>query len=426
MKLLAEKESTYDGITLHTIATQKYKTNTVILKVKAPLNKDDVTIRALLPYVLQSGSKNYPSTMKLRSYLDGLYGATLNVDVSKKGEEQILTFSIEIANEKFLSDQTPLLKKAIDLLADIIFNPNLTNGMFNTDTVEKEKRSLKQKIQSVNDDKMRYANLRLVQEMCKDEAYSLHTYGVYEDVDSITSNMLSDYYRTILKSNKMDLYVIGDIDEGEVESLVSASFTRKDSSIKEEAAANSNIVPEKVNEVFEEQDVNQGKLHIGYRTFTTFKDDDYYALQLFNGIFGGFSHSKLFLNVREKESLAYYAASRYESHKGLLMVMSGIEFENYNKAVTIINEQMDAMKNGDFSEQEIEQTKAVIKNQLLETADTARGLAEILYHFVVAGVKRPLDEWLQAIDKVTKEEITAVAQKIKLDTIYFLKGLGDK
>ncbi len=177
-----------------------------------------------------------------------------------------------------------------------------------------------------------------------------------------------------------------------------------------------------MNEVKEQQDVKQGKLNIGYRTNIVYGDPDYFALQVFNGIFGGFSHSKLFINVREKASLAYYAASRLESHKGLMMVMSGIDLKNYDQAVGIIHEQMDAMKKGDFTDQELQQTKAVIQNQILETIDTSRGLIEILYHNVVAHTDIPLDSWLKEMQKATKEEIVAVANKIELDTIYFLTG----
>jgi predicted Zn-dependent peptidase len=162
---------------------------------------------------------------------------------------------------------------------------------------------------------------------------------------------------------------------------------------------------------------------MGYRTHIKYGDPDYYALQVFNGIFGGFSHSKLFHNVREKASLAYYVASRLESHKGLMMVMSGIEFKNFELAVNIIKEQMDAMRSGDFTDEEIEQTKAVIENQMLETLDTARGMVEILYHNVVSKINVPLDQWMKGMQESTKEDIIAVANKVNLDTIYFLTGM---
>jgi predicted Zn-dependent peptidase len=421
MDATAEKILEMQGYKLHVIQTDKYKTNTFVWKMKAPLTKEDVTKRALLPQVLQSSSAKYASTTALRSYLDELYGATLFVDLSKKGEYHVISFSIEIANEKFLSDPSPLLKKGFELLAEILTKPNVTGNAFDNETVEKEKRALKQRIQSVFDDKMRYSNVRLLQEMCKEEPYALEVNGDAADVDGITAENLYEYFKRAFLEDEMDLYVIGDVNEEDVKKL-SSELLQFESRTPKRVEQQSINKRSDVNEVKEEQDVKQGKLNMGYRTNIVYGDSDYFALQVFNGIFGGFSHSKLFINVREKASLAYYAASRLESHKGLMMVMSGIDLKNYDQAIGIINEQMGAMKKGDFTEQELEQTKAVIRNQILETIDTSRGLTEILYHNVVAHTDIKLDTWLTEMDKTTKEEIVAVANKIDLDTIYFLTG----
>jgi predicted Zn-dependent peptidase len=417
-----EKTLEMQGYKLHVIQTDKYKTNTFVWKMKAPLTKEDVTKRALLPQVLQSSSAKYASTTALRSYLDELYGATLFVDLSKKGEYHVISFSIEIANEKFLSDPSPLLKKGFELLAEILTKPNVTGNAFDNETVEKEKRSLKQRIQSVFDDKMRYSNVRLLQEMCKEEPYALEVNGDAADVDGITAENLYEYFKRVFLEDEMDLYVIGDVKEEDVKKL-SSELLQFESRTPKRVEQQSINKRSDVNEVKEAQDVKQGKLNMGYRTNIVYGDSDYFALQVFNGIFGGFSHSKLFINVREKASLAYYAASRLESHKGLMMVMSGIDLKNYDQAIGIINEQMEAMKKGDFTDQELEQTKAVIRNQILETIDTSRGLTEILYHNVVAHTDIKLDTWLTEMDKTTKEEIVAVANKIDLDTIYFLTGM---
>lgn len=420
MPLLHEETVKKQGYTLHLINTDKYKTNTIIWKMKAPLEKETVTYRALLPHVLQSSTKKHPSTVKLRTYLDQLYGATLQVDLSKKGDYHIITLTIEIANEVFLKDTTPLLQKAVQLLKEILLEPNADNGAFDSETVEKEKRTLKQRIKSVYDDKMRYATFRVTEEMCKDEPYSLFVHGELGQVDDITQKSLYSYYERALNEDELDLYIIGDIDKAEVGSycdvLCFAERTPKRSS---ESVEKNNI---EVKEIIERQDLKQGKLNIGYRTNIRYGDSDYFPLQMVNGIFGGFPHSKLFINVREKANLAYYAASRIESHKGLLMVMSGIDDKNYEKAVNIIKEQMESMKNGDFSDQEIEQTKAVIQNQFLETIDTARGLTEVLYHNVVGHTVINLDEWQDRIAKTSKQEIADAARKIEMDTIYFLTG----
>lgn len=414
-----------NGLNLHVIETDKYKTNTIVLHIRAPLNKDTVTKRALIPYVLQSGTKTLPTRLEIRSYLDELYGATLTVDVSKKGENQILSFRMDIANENYLKDKTPLLEEAVKLLSEILLKPALDTSVFQPATVANEKRNLKQRIQSIFDDKIRYANMRITEEMCKNEPYGVSVWGYEEEIDAITAQELHKQYEMMLQNDEMDLYIVGDVRSEQINQMVEQYFAfpidRNQQAVHGEGKKAEEVVP-KENVIFEEQDVKQGKLHIGFRTNTTFSDDDYFAMQLFNGLFGGFSHSKLFINVREKASLAYYASSRYESHKGILMVMSGIEFKNYDQAVTIIKEQLKSMQDGDFSDSEIAQTKAVIKNQILETVDVAKGYVELLYHNAVANKSRMIEDWTRGIDQVTKEDIVKAGQKVYLDTIYFLKG----
>src|SRR5690606_19006412 len=287
--------------------------------------------------------------------------------------------------------------------------------------MQKEKRSLKRRIQSVYDDKMRYASVRLVEEMCKDEPYSIQATGNEDQVDDITGASLYEYYERAFAEDKIDLYIIGDINPNEVENFCSI-FQYEERTIQPHVRVQDKEVSN-VKEVKETQDLNQGKLNIGCRTNITYGDSDYFALQMFNGIFGGFPHSKLFINVREKESLAYYAASRVESHKGLLMIMSGIDSNNYEKAVTIIKEQLKLMKDGSFTEEEISQTKAVIQHQFLETIDSARGVIEVFYQNIVAGTDVKMNDWIEKTNSTSRDEIIAVANKVELDTIYFLSGM---
>ncbi|HHT7165063.1 TPA: EF-P 5-aminopentanol modification-associated protein YfmF [Bacillus cereus] len=420
MKLMEQQLHELGGLRVHIIPTDKYKTNTFVFRFKAPLNEETVTERALLPYVLQSATEKLPSVIRLRQYLEELYGSSLAVDVSKKGEDHIISIYVDIANEVYLHDAPPLFEKALSMLSDIVLHPATEGNGFLSSIVESEKRALLQRIEATYDDKMRYANERLIEEMCKVEAYRLSANGKKESVMSITNESLYQYYQKVLAEDEMDLYIIGDISENAVD-LVSKYFSISTRPVRER-----NVLLHRRNneekEVVEKQELKQSKLHIGYRTFVTYKDEDYFALQLFNGLFGGFSHSKLFVNVREKNSLAYYAASRFESHKGLLFVMSGIEAKNYEKAVEIIKEQMLAMQNGEFSEEEIHQTKSVIQNQILEAIDTPRGFVEMLYHGIISDRTRPVEEWLTGIESVTKEEIVKVAKNIELDTIYFLQG----
>ena len=412
------------GYSLHVIHTDKYKTNTIVIKMKAPLSKETVSYRALLAQVLQSSTQRFPTTSKLRTYLEELYGASLYANVSKKGEYHIITLTLEIANEKFLSDKEPLLSKGIEILSEILMQPNLEGNAFTEKTVNQEQRTLKQRIQSLYDDKMRYSSIRLVEEMCKGEPYGIEVNGTAEQVDSITPASLYEYYRHAIETDEITMFVVGDVEEAEVEGICRQhmSLSPRQAQVQD---YDRSLRPEKVKEIKEVQDVTQGKLNMGYRTGIVYGDPEYYALQVFNGIFGGFSHSKLFLEVRERNSLAYYCASRIESHKGLIMVMAGIQTENYDKTLAIINEQMEDMKKGNFSDEIIEQTKAVIENQLLETIDQPLGLIEVLYHNVVSPVSVEIEEWLEKNKQVTKEDIMKAGETIALDTVYFLAGKGE-
>ncbi|SDC43543.1 EF-P 5-aminopentanol modification-associated protein YfmF [Shouchella lonarensis] len=413
------------GVQLHLWQTDKFKTISCILMIKSPLSVDTVTARALIPHILQRGTKQHPNRMALKRKLDDMYGAVLATDVQKKGEQHVITFRIDVASERFLSDQITLFQEALALLHEVLTEPNQEDGVFSQAIVEQEKRALKQRIQSVYDDKMRYANVRITEEMFSEELYRLPAYGREEDLATLTSENIYDVYKQMLAHDRMDLFIVGSFDETAAKTTVSKLFGAERSIQAQQAASapSPSVVQEKV--VRDEQKVKQGKLHMGYRTYTTFADDDYEAAQVANGIFGGFPSSKLFINVREKESLAYYAASRLESHKGVLMVMSGIEFDKYDRAVEIIKAQVTAMKQGDFTEKDIAQAKSMLLNQLWEAVDTARGFVELSYHEVVANARRSLLDRAEAIKQVTKEDIVQAANKWELDTIYFLTGAGE-
>ncbi|KMK77275.1 EF-P 5-aminopentanol modification-associated protein YfmF [Alkalihalobacillus pseudalcaliphilus] len=422
MTVLKEIPYSINAIKAHLVQTEKFKTYSIVMMIEAPLEADTVAGRALLPEVLQSTTAKTNQRAKFRQRLDDMYGAMLATDVQKKGENHVISIRIDVANEKFLSEGTSLLQEGISLLHEVIFEPNIENEQFKQEIVESEKRSLIQRIESVFDDKMRYANMRITEEMCKDERYALTSFGTKEQVQAITPQSLYTAYQKMLAQSRFNLYIVGDFEEASVKEIVEQTFANVNVSSQYQALETSTPTEIKEKVVFDKQDVKQGKLHIGFRAHTTFADPDYVAMKVCNGLFGGFSHSKLFINVREKESLAYYAASRFESHKGLLMVMSGIEFSKYGRAVEIIKEQMDAMKAGDFSEAELEQTKAMLINQLLESVDVARGFVELSYHQVVSDHQRTVYDWIEEVKAVTKKQVVAAAKKIELDTIYFLKG----
>lgn len=417
---LTEKVLNKNGVTFHFVPTKKFKTVNIVMKCKSPLNRTTVTKRALLPFVLEQGTKAYPSEKALMLKLDELYGAVLTISGMKKGNEHILHFQLEVANQRFINNETTVMQEALQLFHDVIFQPNRDEVGFNSAIVTREKATLQSKIEAIYDDKVSFANQRLIDSMCEDEKFSIHTNGYKEDLAEIDGADLSAYYDTVLASDAMDLYVLGDIDPEQMEKEVTDIFSREtpNESGNLQQKQQNNIG--KVQYITEKQSIQQAKLHLGYRTNSTYQDEDYAALQVFNGLYGGFPNSKLFLNVREKHSLAYYAASRIESHQGLLFVFSGIEPSDYTKAKTIIDEQFHEMQKGNFSEVEVEETKELIISELKEALDSPNGIVELLYQQVVGNKEFTPQTFMNKINKVTKEDVATIAEKIELDTVYLL------
>ncbi|HSU79504.1 MAG TPA: pitrilysin family protein [Candidatus Angelobacter sp.] len=423
MNFVKESRQSINGMTLHTVQTSKFKTVTYYLQFRSPIQRDTVTQRSLLSGVLKSATKASPTIKELNQRLDDLYGATLSSFVQKKGNDLVISFYVNGVNDRYLSQSESISEKSLALLAEAIFQPLLNGEAFDEGLVNQEKRALKNRIEALFDDKMRFASQRLIDSMCEEEPFSIHTNGYIEDLDAITPASLYQTYQDMLKTDEIDLFVVGDVASEDLVQSVSSLFHFE----REKVEHPFNVERKTVSEpkvVKEQQDVEQGKLNIGYRTNIVMGDADYYASQVFNGLFGGYAHSKLFMNVREKASLAYYCSSRTESYKGLLIVMSGIEFENYDKAVTIIDEQLEKMRQGEFTDLEIKQTKALLANGILEGLDNPFSLIDILYNQVLVKESEPLDAYFKGIEAVTKEDVVKVAEKVQKDTTYFLEGKG--
>lgn len=406
---------------LHILSTDKFKTTTIVLMIQQPLAEETVTKTALLSMVMKRATARFPETKQLREHLDFLYGAIFDVDVLKKGERQIVQVYMEIPNEKFLSEPTPLLEQAIQLVGEVVTQPYLENGKFAEKYVRTEKESLRKRIESIVDDKMRYANQRVTEEMCAGEPFGILVNGRIEDLAAIDGAVLHAHYQELLAHHPIDIFVVGDVDAAQVQSYIHTYINHKGRQAKTIAIKSAAKQVTKTREVIERLDVNQGKLNIGCRTQISYQDDDYPALLIANGVLGGFPHSKLFVNVREKASLAYYAVSRLESHKGILMIMSGIEVANYEKALLIINEQLQLVQAGQISEQEMGQTKATLINQFRELLDSPRMMVDFTYNGILSGRARRLGELLDELNQVTVEQVKAAAGKIQMDTIYLLR-----
>lgn len=411
---------------LHVLPTDKFKTTAFAVLLEQELTEEKVTKTALLPNVLQRGTQSFPTTIAFQRRQQELYGANVYGDVFKRGERHIVNFGIDVANGEYLQGQPALLEEGLSFLAEVLFAPVTENGGFSASFVQAEKKNLKQKIESLQDDKIRYAAQRLNEVMCEGEPYALHNYGRISDLTKIDAHNLYTYYQEMIQTCPMDLYCVGDVNPSDVSRLVEKYFAPHLGEQTRQAVVSRKYEKQvqEVRLVVDELDVKQGKLNIGFRTHVTVDDELYPALLLYNGVLGGFAHSKLFMNVREKESLAYYCSSRAEGHLGLMSIQSGIEIANYDKALTIIKEQLQTMVAGEITEQEIEKTKATLTNQLRERLDSAYGLIDLAHNATFSKRNLSLDQLLTEIAQVDLPQIQQVAERVEMDTIYFLRDQG--
>jgi len=413
-----------NGINVYLHPTKKFKTILVQLIFHRRLDADKVTSSSLLPSVLQRGSVNYPTRQKLAKRLEELYGTELMADVVKKGERQLIVYTLDLVHDQFIPGENKLLQKGLEILNEIVTKPLVENNAFKADYVRQEKEQHEKVIRGLINDKIAYSIERCLQEMCADEPFSVFKYGTSEQLAKIDEKSLYQFYCQFLKESPTDLYLIGDLDVERTMSLVEEIFHYPRGQEVEIPPTLVEKEPEKVRYVKDELEVNQGKLVLGFRTGLSYKDKDYLALLMYNGILGGFPHSKLFQNVREKASLAYYAYSRLEKHKGLMVVSAGIEVTNYDRTLEIIHKQIEDMAKGEFSEEVFQNTYSGLRHQYLLEEDSPAALTNRTLDDILAGRTWTTEELLAELAKVTPEDVVRVAQNIRLDTVYFLTRKG--
>lgn len=408
-----------NGINLFVHSTKKFKTNTFCIFIHQNLKRETATMTALLPFVLKRGTKSFPTSRHLSLHLENLYGADMGGDILKRGERQILQFFLETINPKYINGKD-IMDDSLTVFKELVLNPVLEDGGFKGEYVAQEKDVLRRIITSLYNDKFNYAIERCFQEMCKDEAFSIYKYGNIEDLEKINKNNLYLYYLECIYKCPMDFFVLGDVDEDEIAYKIERmfDFERREEKILNSGFFKKEITREKI--VEENQDVNQGKLSMGFRTNTHYGDDDYYALMVYNGILGGGPHSKLFQNVREKAGLAYYAFSKLEKNKGLMLISCGIEFSNFDKALGIIKQQIEDIKEGKISNYEFDSSVKSIISSLKETADSPSMIISLYLDGIINGVRESTEDMIKKIQSVSKDDVRKVANKVELDTIFFL------
>ena len=419
-----KKNEIKKGIQLHEIKTEKFKTNLIAIFLTMPITRENVTKDALISAVLRRGSKNMPTLAQISQEMEEMYGASFDCGIDKTGDNHVLKFYIEAINDNFIPQKNEnMLKESIEKLIEIVFNPLIENGGFKEEYIKQEKENIKRIIEGKADNKARYAFERCVEEMYKDKPYGLYKYGYIEDLDAITPYSLYEYYQKMISECKIDIFVSGNIDS--VEQIIRQN---EDIQKLQERTPNYKInkletkenVQEK--EIKEEMEVTQGKITIGLDLHLENEEQKYDAI-VYNAILGGTANSKMFQEVREKASLAYSAGSSYIRYKSNIFIKCGIEIKNYEKAMEIIRKQLEDMKNGIFSEEDIENAKNGIISGIKSIDDEQD--TEITYFFgqELTDSKTTLDQYIEKIEKVTRENIIKIAKSITVNTVYFLKDI---
>ena len=415
------------GINLHTIKTDIFKTNLVAVFLTTNLSRENVTKDALIPAILRRGTQKFPTQEDLSKALENMYGASFDCGIEKTGDNHVFKFYLEALNDNYIENQEDLIGKTINALLEIVLNPYLEEKKFKKEYLESEKNKIKQIIEAKIDNKDLYALTRCTEEMFKGKPYSLYKYGYIEDLEKITLDEIYNYYLKLLNTCKIDVFVSGNINEdkvikivGENENILKLSEREPSFSINNEKTESKE--KKEIKKFEEKMNINQGKLVIGADINVNDENTRFSAL-LYNTILGDSANSKLFQNVREKEHLAYTARSGYIKTKNCIFIRAGIEIENYEKAIKVIKEQIEDMKNGNFTDVDIQNAKKYIISSIdsiQEEQDT-----EITYYLGQELSDQFLtpEEYRKKIENVSKEEIVEIAKNVSLNTIFFLRGV---
>ncbi len=410
-----------EGITLHVIDTNKFKTNMMAIFLTKKLTREGVTKEALIPAVLRLGTNNIKTQKEINKKLEELYGANFNCGIEKRGDNHILKFYMESICDEYSLENEDVLNKSISLLIDLVFNPLQENERFSDKYVEGEKENLRRIIEARIDNKANYAFTRCIEEMYKNQEYGLYEYGYVEDLENINSTNLYEYYKKIIDESKIDIFISGKIEDAKkIENIITNNkeiSKLKDRKPEYVQDSKLELNGNETKEVKDKMDVAQGKIVIGININNNVPEE---YINVYNAILGGGSNSKLFQNVREKASLAYTAGSRYLKTKNDILIRCGIEISNYDKAIKIIKEQLEDLKNGNFTEEDIQNAKELLIASISKIEDEQA--SEISYTLAqeISGDTKDINEIIENINRVNKENVIEVANNLRIDTIYFL------
>ncbi len=410
---------------IYKINSEKFKSIYFSINFTMPVNKRQISENALLSAVLGKSNKKFKTQKEIQMYLYSLYGANFDIGIEKFGDLYNIEFRGECINKKYLPNNTDVVNEVLEFLYDAIYNPNVLNGAFDEEVVEREKDFILNKIREVKDDKLRYGIRKMEELMCKDEPFSTYVYGDEDDIYKITSSDLYKRYNEVISNSCITFIISGNLlGYEDIEEKVNNIFNNK---LVSKLNYKELIYNQKLNhiqEVVEEsQQTTQSVLSYGLRINNP-NSNDFYKLSVYNALLGGTPSSKLFQNFREKESLAYTVRSRYYRFKDIIIIYAGIQKENYEKAKLVLENEINKIKDGEISDEEFEASKKSIISDLKEWNDSKIALSKMFISnlFSLKNDSLTLEQMVDKFEKVTKQDIIDIASKITIEKIYFLGG----
>ena len=423
--LTVTRKELWPGVGLTAVHTTKFKSSAMSVTLLTPLSRENAGPNALIPAVLRRGTAAHPDMESLSAALDELYGGTIEPAVRKKGETQAVGFVASFLDDAFAPGETRILEDAVGLLGELLLEPYTQNGAFCPDYTAGERANLIDRIAAQKNDPRSWAPKRLTGLMCENEPYGQPALGTIEQARKITENKLYTAYRRALDEAQIELFYCGTLPPDAVEALFASTplvqrrkgpFYQPQTGILSQPAG----APR---EVVEEEQVTQGKLSLGFRTGgSCLTGGDPAAYWMFQTLYGGSTSSKLFLNVRERKSLCYYASAQFIAPKGIMMVNSGIENKDFETARDEILRQLDACRAGDITDAEIESARKTLTTNWRAMLDDPLTLERYWLGQAAAGTLVTPEERIAQVAAVTRGDIVAAAQATALDTVYFMKG----
>lgn len=412
------------GVHLTAVQTQKFKSSVLGMQFLLPLAREQAALHALLPMVLRRGTAEHPDMESLSAVLDELYGGSLEPTVRKKGETQCVGFVGSFLDDAYTLDGSAVLEPSAALLGELVLRPYTRDEVFCPDYTRQERENLVTRIRAQVNDKRQYAQVRVVAEMCAGEPFGVDKLGDEASAAAITPQKLWDCYQQVLRTAPIEFYYCGSAPlervRAAVQAIVDGLPAGERAPLARPEKGNAPAQPRRVEEAL---DVTQGKLAMGFRTGgVTCWEEEYPAMAMCNAVFGGTTLSKLFMNVREKLSLCYYASSTLEKMKGLILVSSGIEFDKFQQARDEILHQLEEIRQGNMEDWELEGTRRTMIGAHLATLDVQDRQEDFWLGQTAASLETGIEELVAQLEQVTREQVAQAAQKLELDTIYFLKG----